>query len=371
MIPKTILIADDDRDLVDALATRCRQLGLTVVVAYDARAAFTLICESRPDLICLDVSMPSGSGLAVCEMLVSDEELSSIPVIMLTGSTDDETIRRCHSMCAFYVLKSRDVWQRIEPVLCNLLGIKLSGTGTPEASGQPGNAHTASAPSYPEMDMLRRTMAHEVVFAQAAEEPRTSEPNSPPPADQAAWEHADQGEERQAVSAPPRHGLEHLLEVVGRMASNADVPQVPAGEPTRRSEPSRRPSVLYVEDDRDESNALKMRLESLGLEVIQAFDGMEGYRLAVAKEPDLILCDFMMPEGEGDYVLRRFQENPVTESIPVIFLTGRQGSDLKRRLYAQGAVGFLTKPVDLEELVHELGRFVKIDKPKQKEIVAV
>ena len=121
------------------------------------------------------------------------------------------------------------------------------------------------------------------------------------------------------------------------MASNADVPQVPAGEPTRGSEPSPRPRVLYVEDDRDESNALRMRLESLGLEVIQAFDGMEGYRLAVAKEPNVILCDFVMPEGGGDYVLRRFRENPVTENIPVIFLTGRQGSDLKRRLSGQGA----------------------------------
>jgi CheY-like chemotaxis protein len=331
-----------------------------------------LIRQHRPDLICLDVSMPSGSGLAVCEMLANDEELCSVPVIMLTGSYDDETIRRCHSMSAHYVLKSRDVWRRLEPVVSKLLGIQSPGVNTTETPGQAGRGHSESAPSCPNTDMLRRTMAQEVVYAQAAEEPRTSERNRPAPADQAAWEHADEGEESQAVPAPRRNGLEHLLEVIReRAAATAAAPHVLTQGATRRSEESHRPRVLYVEDDLDESNALRIRLESLGVDVIQAFNGMDGYRMAVANEPDLILCDFMMPEGEGDYALRRFQENPVTQNIPVIFLTGRQGSDLKRRLYAQGAAGFLTKPVDWEELVHHLGRFVKIDKPKQKETVAV
>jgi len=371
MTSGTILIADDDRELVDALATRCRQLGLKVVLAYDATTALTLIRQRRPDLICLDVSMPSGSGLGVCEMLANDEELCSVPVIMLTGSFDDETIRRCHSMSAHYVLKSCDVWRRLQPVVSNLLGIQAPGANTPETPGQAGGGRSESAPSCPNADMLARTMAYEVVYAQAAEEPRTSESNPPPPADQPVWEHADQGEESQAVPASRHHGLERLLGVVREKAANAVASHVPTQGPTRRSEQSRRPRVLYVEDDAEESHALKIRLESLGLEVIQAFDGMEGYRLAVAKEPQVILCDFVMPEGEGDYVLRRFRENPVTKNIPVIFLTGRQSSDLERRLYGQGAAGFLTKPVDLEELVHELARFVRIDNPKQKEIVAV
>ena len=282
MIQKTILIADDDKDLVTALELRCKQLGLEVVTAEDALTALSTVDFVVPDLVCLDVSMPGGNGLAACEMMAGDQRLSSIPVIILTGASDEETIRRCHSMCAYYVLKSRDVWQRVEPLLRELLGIDPA--------------------------------------------------------------------EHDAAETPNQIPAEH------------------AGSAGRRT---RRPTILYVEDDRDESNALKIRLESLGADVIQAFNGMEGYRLAVAKEPDLILCDFMMPEGEGDYALRRFQENPVTENIPVIFLTGRQGSDLKHRLYAQGAAAFLTKPVDLEELLHELGRFVKIDKPKQKEVLAV
>ena len=132
---KKVLIADDDRDLAEAMAIRCRQLGLDVVIAHDARAAFTSICESRPDLICLDVKMPHGSGLSVCEMLVNDEELSSIPVIMLTGKDDHETIRRCHEMCAYYVQKSANVWDRLCPILCEVLGIEHEGPKLSGASG--------------------------------------------------------------------------------------------------------------------------------------------------------------------------------------------------------------------------------------------
>jgi len=123
MAPKTVLIADDDRDLVRVLQMRFRQLDVQVVVAYDALSALQLAHQERPDLVCLDVGMPGGSGLSVCEMLTADKELSSIPTIMLTGRADEQTIRRCHEMCAYYVLKSEDVWGRMEPIARELLGM--------------------------------------------------------------------------------------------------------------------------------------------------------------------------------------------------------------------------------------------------------
>ena len=273
MIPKTILIADDDTDLVAALELRCRQLGLEVVTAEDALTALSAADCVSPDLICLDVSMPGGNGLAACEMMAGDQRLSSIPVIILTGASDEETIRRCHRMNAYYVQKSHDVWRRVEPILRELLDIEEAA---PKAQ----------------------------IF----------------PAD-----------------------------------------ETPLQRPADNSKQSRAARVLYIEDDVDESNAMKIRLESLGVEVIQAFDGTEGYRMAFTEDPDVILSDFVMPEGEGDYTLRRLKENPVTENIPVICRPGRQGSDLKRRLCGQGAAGCLTKPIDWETLVSELRRFIPID----------
>jgi DNA-binding response OmpR family regulator len=120
---KTILIADDDRDLVDALALRCRRLGFNVLIAHDAFAALLLAKSRTPDMICLDVEMPSGNGLSVCEMLASDEVCRSIPIAILRGRVDPDTIIRCHSMCAYYVEKCPDVWSRIEPLVKELLGV--------------------------------------------------------------------------------------------------------------------------------------------------------------------------------------------------------------------------------------------------------
>ncbi len=109
MPEKTILIADDDHELVHVLAVRCRRLGLNVLCAHDAFTSLSLVKTGRPDVVCLDVDMPAGNGLGVCEMLSSDAECRTIPIIILTGRTDPETIMRCHSLCAYYVEKCADV----------------------------------------------------------------------------------------------------------------------------------------------------------------------------------------------------------------------------------------------------------------------
>jgi DNA-binding response OmpR family regulator len=123
---KNILIADDDRDLVASLSIRCRALGLNVDAAHDAMTALFQINQSPPDLVILDVGMPSGNGLSVRKMMADNERLASIPVIILTGKSDEETIRRCHDTCAYYVPKCPDIWTRIEPLLHELLDLAPS-----------------------------------------------------------------------------------------------------------------------------------------------------------------------------------------------------------------------------------------------------
>ena len=162
MQSKTVLIADDDRDLVQVLKLRCNQLGLNVVGAHDAMTALALAHQEQPDLICLDVNMPSGSGLSVCEMLTADERLSSIPVIMLTGRADEETIRRCHTMCAYYVLKSRDIWDRVEPILRELLQLQPADTDSEDSTK---SAHAAAATSRNDLSKWRQQIASEVVYS--------------------------------------------------------------------------------------------------------------------------------------------------------------------------------------------------------------
>jgi DNA-binding response OmpR family regulator len=119
---KSVLIADDDEALVDAIALRCRRHGLKVLCAHDAFTALSMVKSETPDMVCLDVEMPAGNGLSVCEMLASDESCRSIPVAIMTGRTDPDTIIRCHNLCAYYIEKCPDVWSRLEPLLTEILG---------------------------------------------------------------------------------------------------------------------------------------------------------------------------------------------------------------------------------------------------------
>ncbi|QDU10865.1 PleD family two-component system response regulator [Gimesia aquarii] len=105
MTYKTVMIADDDHDLTQALALRLRPLGFSVMRSPDASHALIGAMKILPDMIVLDVDMPNGNGLAVCEMLSSDVRFHNIPIIIHTGYSDQATIDRCTQLGAFYIHK--------------------------------------------------------------------------------------------------------------------------------------------------------------------------------------------------------------------------------------------------------------------------
>jgi DNA-binding response OmpR family regulator len=152
---KTLLIADDDHELVNVLSIRCRLLGLKVFAAFDAFTALSLVRTKMPDLVCLDVGMPGGNGLSVCEMITSDPTFREIPVIMLTGRSDPKTICRCHSMCAYYVEKSTDTWERLEPLIRELLEIPsaLPAEAAKESGGKT-EVEPEPVPIFPSLSAL-------------------------------------------------------------------------------------------------------------------------------------------------------------------------------------------------------------------------
>ena len=124
MKPKRVIIADDDAGFANVMKLRCTHLGLEVQTAPDAMFALTLVHKDPPDLVLLDVNMPAGNGLAVCEMLKTDRRLGSMPIIVITGIADDDTLERCEAMDVKCFLKSTDLWERLGPVICHTLGIK-------------------------------------------------------------------------------------------------------------------------------------------------------------------------------------------------------------------------------------------------------
>ena len=302
MTGRSILIADDDRELVHLLEMRCRALRVEVFTAFDAQAAIEVVCRHRPSVVCLDVNMPYGGGLNVCEVLCSDKNYSSTPVIIMTGDRTPDTVRRCHSLCAYYVEKGSDVWNRIEPLLRELLPL-------PTITG--GNIHAA----------LESTM--------------------------------QRIEEVQVNHAEPREIIDIVFDMLGADLDFLD-------RDTKQEVDSSPPWILCIDDDADYSNALRKRLETYGVAVLRAFEGMEGFRFASTRPANVILLDYELPNGQGDYILDRLKRNALTADIPVIMITGRRDKSLKQRMLNLGAANFFTKPPDMEALVKELRRHVDI-----------
>ena len=77
-----------------------------------------------------------------------------------------------------------------------------------------------------------------------------------------------------------------------------------------------------------------------------------GLDLAAQHHPDLILLDLHLPDMPGEAVLRRLWSSPVTADIPVVILSADARPTLIERLRDEGVHGFLTKPLDVKELLH-------------------
>lgn len=83
-----ILIADDDPVITAAVSGALKARGYSMVVARDAMQAVMFAVQQHPDVILLDFNMPAGTGLGALKRLQASARTSSIPVLVLSGSTD-------------------------------------------------------------------------------------------------------------------------------------------------------------------------------------------------------------------------------------------------------------------------------------------
>lgn len=110
---KTVLIADDDPTLLQALDAHCCTLGLRVETASDGLRTLLAVTKGKPDLLILDLNLPDADGFRVVERL-TDPKYPPLPVIVLTGRADDASIRRCEDLGVLYVHKGADAWTELQ-----------------------------------------------------------------------------------------------------------------------------------------------------------------------------------------------------------------------------------------------------------------
>jgi signal transduction histidine kinase/CheY-like chemotaxis protein len=119
--------------------------------------------------------------------------------------------------------------------------------------------------------------------------------------------------------------------------------------------PEARQVVLYIED-----NLANLRLVQnlLGhrpkIEIIPAMQGRLGLELAREHHPVLILLDLHLPDIDGNQVLQELRDDPATTSIPVVILSADATPGQVARLLSAGASGYLTKPLDIRELLRTI-----------------
>lgn len=114
------------------------------------------------------------------------------------------------------------------------------------------------------------------------------------------------------------------------------------------------PKILVADDERDIRELIGFTLRFAGFEVVLTADGFEAIDKASLEQPDLILLDVRMPKITGYEVCRQLKENPVTSSIPVVFLSAKgQEGEIKQGL-ASGAVEYIVKPFAPDELTNQV-----------------
>lgn len=111
------------------------------------------------------------------------------------------------------------------------------------------------------------------------------------------------------------------------------------------------PTVLYVEDDPENREMMRMVFHDQDILLQEAGDGFAALDLIKATPPDLILLDLFMPRLDGFGLLRMLKKDEDTSQIPVIILSAWPTGDNRKRAEQAGAVDFVAKPYDPAQLM--------------------
>lgn len=284
-----ILIVDDQPEDIWPLSQHLQPGFDVLCVATGKEALEMAFSENRPDLILLDIMMPDMDGYEVCEKLKADESTREIPIIFLTGKTEDpEQVKGLAAGAQDYVTKPFSlpvVLARIKSVL-NL-----------------------------KKEMDRRLFL------------------------KAQLEALNQQLERQV------HQKQRELEAARvALKQYEDKWSSLFKEEGEEKAPKR---ILVVDDNPENVHILITNLQPQ-YEVICTTSGKEALEIAFSDDrPDIILLDIMMPDIDGFEVCSRLKANTETWSIPVIFITAL-GQDVdEAKGLNLGAVDFITKPFSI------------------------
>ena len=123
------------------------------------------------------------------------------------------------------------------------------------------------------------------------------------------------------------------------------------------------PTVLIVDDSNVMRKIIQKQIKAANLivdEFMEAGDGKEGLEKVKEKVPDLILCDWNMPNMTGIEFIKTLHSTGDYSNVPIVMITTEGSDSMRAEAAAAGAKGYITKPFTPEQLVAELGKFLMV-----------
>jgi PleD family two-component response regulator len=124
-------------------------------------------------------------------------------------------------------------------------------------------------------------------------------------------------------------------------------------------------NILVADDIQSNVEVLSRLLLARGYSVRKAFDGEQALQSALEFPPDLILLDINMPRLSGYEVATQLKEDQRLKDVPIIFLSSLDETGDKVRAFAAGAVDYVTKPFQFEEVQARIATHLKIRRLQQ------
>lgn len=124
--------------------------------------------------------------------------------------------------------------------------------------------------------------------------------------------------------------------------------------------------ILIVDDDSQQRMNLRVLLEDLGFQILEAPSGTEALEICSRERPDLVLLDIRMPGMDGFEVCSRMRTDEELSMIPVLFLSGALEALDKVKAFQSGGVDFITKPYRFEEVVARVQTHLEIVHQRQR-----
>lgn len=113
-------------------------------------------------------------------------------------------------------------------------------------------------------------------------------------------------------------------------------------------------TALIIEDNENNMELITFILEASGYSTVRAVNGLNGLKMALEIEPDLIILDIQLPDIDGTIVLEEIRSSALNPLVPIIAMTSFAMAGDREKLMAAGCTGYIEKPIDPDRVVGQI-----------------